>query len=100
MSSGPARRRADAARLPLVERLVPTAGWLRGYRRSWLRNDLIGRQLARQGVDLWVAALPTRALAKARHTAAWSEWAAAGRLHPTVAAAVSAHESEERHDPG
>lgn len=49
------------------------------------------RQLDRQGISLWVAALPSRALAKAQRTAAWSEWSEAGRVHPTVAAAVDVH---------
>lgn len=49
------------------------------------------RRLAGQGVALWVAALPTRALVKAQRTAAWSSWSEAGRIHPTVRAAVDAH---------
>jgi MFS superfamily sulfate permease-like transporter len=55
-------------------------------------------QLARRGVDLWVAALPTRALAKAQRTAAWDAWASAGRLHRTVGAAVAAHLTGRRSD--
>lgn len=51
------------------------------------------RRFARQGSRLWMAALPTRALTKARRTAAWDAWAAEGRLHPTVEAAVSAYQS-------
>jgi sulfate permease, SulP family len=50
------------------------------------------QRLARHGVALWVAALPTRALAKAERTVAWSAWTGAGKVHPTVAAAVAAHE--------
>jgi SulP family sulfate permease len=51
------------------------------------------RQLAKQDTSLWLAALPTRALAKAERTAAWDAWIAAGRLHRTVDAAVAAHRS-------
>ena len=49
------------------------------------------RQLAKQDAALWMAALPTRALAKAERTAAWDAWVEAGRLHHTVDAAIAAH---------
>ncbi|WP_250030223.1 SulP family inorganic anion transporter [Paractinoplanes maris] len=59
------------------------------------------QRLRRRGVELWIASLPTRALAKVRRTAAWSSWASSGRLHPTVDAAVAVFESSatkgERH---
>jgi SulP family sulfate permease len=48
------------------------------------------QQLTRHGVALWVAALPTRALAMAERTPAWAAWADAGKLHPSTAAAVAA----------
>jgi sulfate permease, SulP family len=48
------------------------------------------QQLARQGVELWVAALPTRALAMARRAPAWSAWADAGKLHESVDDALAA----------
>ncbi|MGH8774692.1 MAG: SulP family inorganic anion transporter [Jiangellaceae bacterium] len=40
------------------------------------------QQLARMGVALWVAGLPTRALAKAQRTAAWSAWTEGGEGAP------------------
>lgn len=48
-------------------------------------------QLERTGVTLWVASLPPRALASARRAPGWRDWAEAGRLHPTVTAALRAH---------
>jgi SulP family sulfate permease len=48
------------------------------------------QQLADRGVTQWVASLPPRALAMARHTAGWVEWTRDGRLHPTAEAAVRA----------
>lgn len=51
------------------------------------------QHLAKQGVSLWVAALPARALEKAQRTAAWSTWADAGKLHRTVTDAVAAYEN-------
>lgn len=58
----------------------------------------LARDLASQGTALWVAALPGRALAKARRTVRWDELAAAGRVHPTVAAAVAAYDASARGD--
>ncbi|MFL1377812.1 SulP family inorganic anion transporter [Nocardiopsis protaetiae] len=53
--------------------------------------------LARHGTRLWVADLPARALEKAQRTAAWSQWAAAGRLHTSPRRAVEAFE-RTRHE--
>ena len=53
------------------------------------------QRLQHDGVALWVAGLPTRALAKARRTAAWATWVAAGKLHPSADAAVAAHDGPE-----
>jgi SulP family sulfate permease len=50
------------------------------------------RHLAKDGVALWVAAIPSRALVKAKRTEAWSAWVATGKLHRTVADAVGAHQ--------
>lgn len=50
------------------------------------------QQLAKNGVELWVARVPDAALAKARRTAAWPAWRDGGRVHPTVRAAVDAYE--------
>jgi hypothetical protein len=51
-------------------------------------------------VALWVAALPTKALAKVQRAPAWSQWADSGKVHPSVAAAVAAFEREHRHAEG
>ena len=48
------------------------------------------QQLAEQGVEQWIAALPPRALAQARRTPGWDEMAAAGRVYPTASTAVAA----------
>jgi sulfate permease, SulP family len=48
------------------------------------------QQLARRGVALWMAALPTAALAKARRTAAWPVWRDAGKLHASNRDALAA----------
>lgn len=50
------------------------------------------QQLARDGIALWVAAVPEAALVKARRTAAWPSWRDGGRVHPSVRAAVDAYE--------
>jgi MFS superfamily sulfate permease-like transporter len=50
----------------------------------------LDRQLADQGIELWLAALPPRALAQARQLPAWDGLDAAGRLHPTAREAVAA----------
>lgn len=51
------------------------------------------QQLADRGVELWIAALPPRALAQAHEAPGWSRLDAAGRLHPTATAAVAAYRS-------
>lgn len=51
------------------------------------------KQLEAEGVSLWVAALPTRAVTKLRRAAAWEEWAQSGRVHPTLNAALDAYEA-------
>jgi SulP family sulfate permease len=48
------------------------------------------RNLAEQGVTLWVASLPERSLAMARRTPGWAAWNKTGRLWPTVSDAVAA----------
>ncbi len=52
------------------------------------------QQLARKGVAMWVAALPTRALEKVKRAPAWSQWADSGKVHDSVAAAVAAFEHQ------
>jgi MFS superfamily sulfate permease-like transporter len=54
------------------------------------------RQLARHGTQMWLAAIPERAEAKARRTDLWDEWLEAGRIHPTVSAAVEAFEMAKK----
>ncbi len=49
-------------------------------------------RLARQGTELWVAAVPVRAREKATRLAAWEDWTAQGKIHVSVAAAVAAYE--------
>ncbi len=51
------------------------------------------QQLASSGTTLWVAQLPTRAIEKARHLAAWSSWMSSGRVFTTVEEAVEAFEA-------
>jgi SulP family sulfate permease len=53
------------------------------------------RNLAEEGVTLWVASLPERSLAMARRTPGWAAWNKTGRLWPTVSDAVAAF-----HEPG
>ena len=48
----------------------------------------LDRELADRDVMLWLAALPPRAVEVARRTHWWPEWEGAGRVHPTVDAAV------------
>jgi anti-anti-sigma regulatory factor len=47
------------------------------------------------GSQLWVANVPTRAAEKARRTEMWDTWTAAGRVHTSVAAAVSHFERDD-----
>ncbi len=51
------------------------------------------QQLASSGTTLWVAQLPTRAIEKARHLAAWSSWMSSGRVFTTVEEAVETFEA-------
>jgi sulfate permease, SulP family len=51
------------------------------------------QQLAREGVELWVATVPTRALEKVEGLPAWQDLVARDRVHPSTAAAVAAFES-------
>ena len=52
--------------------------------------------LAANGSALWVASLPPRALEKVRPTEVYEEWVRAGRIHPTLSAAVEAHSGRRR----
>ncbi|HKY67599.1 MAG TPA: SulP family inorganic anion transporter [Acidimicrobiales bacterium] len=59
------------------------------------------QQLAEQGVEIWIASLPPRALAQAHEAPGWAAMAAAGQLYPTAAEAVAAFRREpgSRADP-
>ncbi|HEV7761950.1 MAG TPA: SulP family inorganic anion transporter [Acidimicrobiales bacterium] len=57
----------------------------------------LDRQLADQGVELWFASLPPRALAQAHLAPGWASWDRAGRLHPTATAAVAAYRARVGH---
>jgi MFS superfamily sulfate permease-like transporter len=50
----------------------------------------LDEQLGQQGVELWFASLPPRALAQAHLAPGWERFDRAGRPHPTAAAAVAA----------
>ncbi|HEY6635023.1 MAG TPA: SulP family inorganic anion transporter [Acidimicrobiia bacterium] len=52
--------------------------------------------LAANGSALWVASLPPRALEKVRRVEVYEEWVRAGRIHPTLSAAVEAHSGRRR----
>jgi len=52
------------------------------------------RQLADQGAELWITALPPRALAQAHEAPGWSRLVEGHRLQPTAADAVAAFRSE------
>jgi high affinity sulfate transporter 1 len=54
------------------------------------------RHLARHGTRMWLAAIPERAETKARRTDLWDEWLDAGRIHPTISAAVDAFETTKK----
>lgn len=56
----------------------------------WLE---IEGHLANHGATLWVAAVPEQALVKLRRTPNYERWVAAGRVHPSVASAVTAFET-------
>lgn len=53
---------------------------------AWLELD---QHLSRQGAELWVAALPARAEEKAKRVSVYAHWLTAGKLHRSVAAAVT-----------
>lgn len=50
------------------------------------------QQLATRGITLWVAALSTSALTKAKKGMTWPQWRDAGKVHATVEDAVAAFE--------
>lgn len=54
----------------------------------------IEQHLDKAGATLWVAALPEKAEEKARRTKAWDRWVEQGRIHPSVAQAVSAFQAD------
>lgn len=56
----------------------------------------LDEQLAEQDVEMWIAALPPRALEQAHMAPRWADMAAHGRLHPTAAAAVSTYRDRDR----
>lgn len=51
------------------------------------------RALAEQGVTLWVSSLRPRTADMARRSPGWPDWAASGRVWPTVTDAVTAYRS-------
>jgi MFS superfamily sulfate permease-like transporter len=51
----------------------------------------LDHDLRREGIDLWVAALPERAMEKAARGSRWAEWIEAGRVHRSSAEAVDAY---------
>jgi len=50
----------------------------------------VDQHLERHGSSLWVASIPPRAEEKARRLELWNEWVAAGKIHQSVAEAVTA----------
>jgi high affinity sulfate transporter 1 len=50
----------------------------------------LGHELADDGIELWLAGFPPRALATARQLPRWQELEERGRIHPTALAAVAA----------
>jgi hypothetical protein len=46
-----------------------------------------------EGVELWVATVPTRASGKVEGLPVWEDLVASDRVHPSTAAAVAAFES-------
>ena len=50
----------------------------------------MAQQLSDEGVELWIASLPPRALAQARRAPGWNAFEGTGRLHPTARAALDA----------
>lgn len=57
---------------------------------TWLEVD---QHLSAHGAQLWFAAVPAAALVKAKRTPHFLEWVEAGRIHPSVASAVTAFEA-------
>ncbi len=53
----------------------------------------LDQELRDQGVELWIASLPPRALEQARKAPGWDAMERAGRLHPTARAALDAFAS-------
>jgi sulfate permease, SulP family len=51
------------------------------------------REVAARHAELWIAALPPRALAAAQQAPRWTPMASAGRLHPTALAAVRQYQA-------
>ena len=51
------------------------------------------RELVARRVELWIAALPPRALATAKQTSRWGDYDDAGRVFPTALAAVRAFQA-------
>ena len=56
-----------------------------------LQFEDLEREVSAQGVRLWVAALPPRALELARHMPRWVEMEESGRTFPTALAATRAY---------
>jgi hypothetical protein len=52
--------------------------------------------LERQGVMLWVAALPEKTKQKARRTDKYDYWVTRGKIHRTVAGAVARYEQADK----
>ncbi len=58
------------------------------------------QQLARQGRELWVAAIPVHALEKAERAAAWRAWVDGGKVYRSVADAVSTFQRRSGREAG
>ncbi|AXK47161.1 sodium-independent anion transporter [Brachybacterium saurashtrense] len=58
------------------------------------------RRLSVRGIELWVAELPTQALARVRRGTAWATWQDAGRTHASLDAAVTAFRRDCSGGPG
>jgi MFS superfamily sulfate permease-like transporter len=52
----------------------------------------VDQHLGGHGAELWIASIPPRALAKTERTPLYHQWVKAGRIHPSVLAAVRAFE--------
>lgn len=51
------------------------------------------QRLDEQGIELWFASLPPRALLQAHQLPGWDRLAHGGRLHPTATDAVAAYQA-------